>query len=367
MAATQAELDAAVNEAKAALAAAQIAKTGAEKSLVAADAANRRANKLQAEAQKYADDAKVFMDDAAKAAADSSAVKDQIDTALTTMGMKSAGLTPATKGFSATQIDSLLQMYQVEPPIVAQVINAGMRRVQQDPQVQEAVQFLQGALGQRLTFTMADVEPLARFIRQRVGLATSKREKSNKARNHASTYGRLLGETLKMKTLAQSLVQAMRAYSQLRKDAKSGPVTRVSREAAEIAMEEFGIITSGTGKQMAGDSKDLYALITGTLKDFDEGSMNIIDDADVIGVSLEVVTKEDGKADFEKSMLAMYDIARAAGTNGIKDNEIVDPRKARRLGKTFKFVSQNGAIVLDSLTLLQNEFAKHGRVFVAVE
>lgn len=263
-----------------------------------------------------------------------------------------------------------LQAFQTEPAIVAQVINAGMQRVQSLPAVQDAVRFVEALLGRRATFTLADVAPLAKAVRQRIGVqANLAGAKANKANGlgPVSLYASLLGQALLIRMRSAASVELMRAWAKCIAETRAGPATSLSRELVTLASSE--VTALGGDYAAAGDSKDLFILMSGTTADFKEGTPNKLADKSKLACDekVELVTLEDGKADLDSSMTAMADLDTALEKTIGKENDISGLQALRRTGKELTLLAADKSSVAADLATLMTSFRTHGRLFIKVK
>ena len=270
-----------------------------------------------------------------------------------------------------------LQAYQVEPAIVSQAINNGIRRLRAtDADVQAAERFLEALLGRKLAYTLADVAPLAQAIRTRVGFAAKGVPTGPEGLKHASVYASLLGQALYYKSLVGAYMELLRAYSGLIADARSGPPTAMGQAMVQVATENVALwrakVDSADSFCTSGDSKDLYMLLQGSSEWFsDSPSGNLFSKTDQLACAkkIDLVTAEDGLGDLSAAsgvIKKMADlVAKLDATIG-KEVDYEDLSKVRRVGKELQFADAAGTGIT-SLGALQAAFAANGRLFVRVK
>jgi hypothetical protein len=263
-----------------------------------------------------------------------------------------------------------LQAFQVEPAIVSQAINNGMRRVRStNAKVQEAERFLEALLGRKLTYTMADVGPLAQAVRTRVGFADAGVPKTESLKR-VSVYAQLLGQALYIKMRMAAYMELMRAYSEMIADARSGPPTAMGPALVKVASDNVDLWETKDSRVdpfcTSGDSKDLYMLLQGSSDSFSESPpYNLFyKDAEFpCGLKIDLLTQPDGKADVDAVFTEMKALATVLKDTILKPQDYDDVAKASRAGKDLQFVDSAGA-ALTNLKELQAAFAANGRLFV---
>jgi hypothetical protein len=282
---------------------------------------------------------------------------------------KAAAAPSELRGVDFTRI---MQPYLTEPPILAQVLRSAMARARANEKVQTSVRFLEGVIGKKLTFTMADVAPLASVIRQRVGLkADAAAANAVVPLKHASIYAALLGQALLKKQQMDAVVALMRAANQYVADARAGPPTSLAYQMFVIAEDEKNELHPTVPLiASAGDSKDLYALMCGTLTGFKDGQHNVIASEDGFAAKTEIVKlfedNRDGIEDLTHFFERVNQIVALVKQKIASEYDFIQPGHARRLDKKFNFIARDGS-ELRKLSGLASNFVANGRLFVKVK
>lgn len=267
-----------------------------------------------------------------------------------------------------------LQSFQTEPAVLDNVIETSMRRVRQLSEIQAVVGFLEPIIGRRLTFTMADVAPIANAIRQRGGFkASTTAAKASELLVRASAYAALLGQAMFWKLRLGAYVRLMQAWKRCAVDTRTGQATTVSRKLVDAALsqvDEWKAKSNASKIVAAGESKDLYLLLKGTADGFSEHAIDntFASSGLVIAAAMTVlISDEDGKGNLVAVTTAMRAVHTGLEKTVGRFNDYVDIRKARRLGKKFFFTGPDKSTKAASYAALLSAFRMNGRLFVKVK
>ena len=266
-----------------------------------------------------------------------------------------------------------LQSFQTEPAVLDNVIETSMRRVRQLSEIQAVVGFLEPIIGRRLTFTMADVAPIANAIRHRGGFkASTGAAKASELLVRASEYAALLGQAMFWKLRLGALVRLMQAWKRCAVETRTGQATTISRKLVDAALSqvnEWKTKSSASKIIAAGESKDLYLLLKGTADGFSEHAIDntFASSGLVIGAAMTVlVSDEDGKGNLVAVIAAISAVHTGLEKTVGRNSDYVDIRKARRIGKKFFFTGSDKSTKAASYAVLLSAFRTNGRLFVKV-